>query len=57
MDLTDLQAEHEEVTEFWKDFYTAFAENDIEYFLGTIVLTKEGCAPRDAIIRWTAARG
>lgn len=40
----------DEITEFWSDLRSAFAESSPEYFLGTIVLTRQGKPPRDTII-------
>lgn len=40
----------EEVAEFWGDIRAAFGTSTPEYFLGTIVLTKQGIPPRDTII-------
>jgi hypothetical protein len=38
------------VNEFWTDLRTAFGKKSPEYFLGTIVLTKQGTVGRDTII-------
>jgi len=40
----------EQVSEYWADIRGAFSESAPEYFLGTIVLTKQGAPPRDTII-------
>lgn len=40
----------DQVREFWTDLRSAFAENNSEYFLGTLVLTKQANPPRDGII-------
>ena len=38
------------VSEFWADLRAAFGKKSREYFLGTIVLTKQGTVGRDTII-------
>src|SRR3990172_5968595 len=40
----------EEISEYWSDLRSAFGESIPEYFLGTIVLTRQGKPPRDTII-------
>jgi len=40
----------EEISEYWSDLRSAFTESVAEYFLGTIVLTRQGKPPRDTII-------
>lgn len=40
----------DEVTEYWSDLRGAFSENAPEYFLGTVVLTRQAAPPRDTII-------
>lgn len=40
----------EEIQEYWEDLYTAFSEAAPEYFLGTIVLTRQEAVSRDAVI-------
>lgn len=40
----------EEIAEYWGDLRAAFSESMPEYFMGTIVLTRQGMPPRDTII-------
>jgi len=40
----------EEIEEYWSDIRAAFSENTPEYFMGTIVLTKQATPPRDTVI-------
>ncbi len=40
----------EEVIEYWKDLRGAFSESPPEYFLGTVVLTRQTSPPRNTII-------
>lgn len=40
----------DQIQDYWSDLRSAFAKSDPEYFLGTVVLTSEGLAARDAII-------
>src|SRR4030067_3104020 len=40
----------EHITEYWTDLRSAFSDGAPEYFLGTIVLTRQGRPPRDTII-------
>src|SRR5262245_38073385 len=40
----------DEIEEFWTDLRSAFSESESEYFLGTLVLTRQGQPPRDSII-------
>lgn len=40
----------EEVGEYWEDLRSAFSESAPEYFLGTIVLTRQSTPGRDSVI-------
>lgn len=40
----------DEIVEYWTDLRSAFSETTPEYFLGTVVLTRQGSPPRDTII-------
>jgi len=40
----------EAILEYWSDLESALAESASQYFLGTVVLTKEGAGSRDTII-------
>lgn len=40
----------DQVQDFWTDLRSAFTENNPEYFLGTLVITKQAKPPRDGII-------
>lgn len=40
----------DEVAEYWDDLRMAFSDASAEYFLGTLVLTKQASPPRDTII-------
>lgn len=42
--------QEDEIADYWTDLRSAFAKADPEYFLGTVVLTGEGLAGREAII-------
>lgn len=42
--------ESDQITDYWNDLKSSFAKTDPEYFLGTVVLTREGLTARDAII-------
>lgn len=42
--------ETNQISEFWEDLRASFTTKDQEYFLGTIVFTKQGKPPRDSII-------
>lgn len=47
---SDDPKERDQVTEFWSDLRATFNEPDLEYFLGTIVLSREGTEGRVTII-------
>ena len=40
----------DELTEYWTDLRAAFSEKSVPYFLGTVVLTRQGQPDRDTII-------
>ncbi|MDZ4179658.1 MAG: DUF262 domain-containing protein [Coriobacteriia bacterium] len=40
----------DQVQEYWTDLRGAFSDNNTEYFLGTLVITKQADPPRDGII-------
>jgi uncharacterized protein with ParB-like and HNH nuclease domain len=40
----------EQIKEYWSDLRGAFSDDAPEYFIGTIVITKQGLPPRDTII-------
>jgi hypothetical protein len=40
----------DEISEFWTDLRQAFSDTTPEYFIGTLVLTKQSSPPRDTII-------
>jgi uncharacterized protein with ParB-like and HNH nuclease domain len=42
--------QQDEIEDFWMDLQSAFSQTDPEYFLGTIVLSREGAQGRTAII-------
>ena len=42
--------EDDQVTDFWNDLLSAFRSDPQEYFLGTVVLSREGNTDRDTII-------
>ena len=43
-------AAKDHVVEFWSDLHSTFVRPDQEYFLGTVVLSREGTPDRDTII-------
>jgi hypothetical protein len=47
---SDDPKERDQVTEYWNDLRSTFSEPGEEYFLGTIVLSREGADDRVAII-------
>jgi hypothetical protein len=40
----------DEISDFWNDLKSAFTSDQPEYFMGTVVLSKEGVVGRDTII-------
>lgn len=40
----------DEISDYWNDLKSAFASEQPEYFMGTVVLSKEGVVGRDTII-------
>src|SRR5687767_11531551 len=44
------EADRDQIAEYWSDLRSTFTEGNAEYFLGTMVLSKEGVPGRVAII-------